>query len=116
MRKKQAFFLTIFMLVSLFIPHLLNADTASVEPRLYINSTTSKAEYVEIIYEITMPGFVELHLFDKDDEKLWIKGKVTDRVGSDYIRIPKKPLKIGERYKIVLKYKGKDYDRSLWVD
>ncbi|MEO1447938.1 MAG: hypothetical protein AAFV07_00325 [Bacteroidota bacterium] len=106
-----------WMLVSfvwiLLLPLASQAQTTA--PRLYITATDQKPDYVEIKYEITLAGFVELHLFSPNGKKLWIKGRVTDRKGVDYIRIPKKPLKAGDRYTFVLKYKGKDYSSSFYA-
>ncbi|GAB4428739.1 MAG: hypothetical protein OHK0039_47320 [Bacteroidia bacterium] len=97
----------------------LAAWTAPGEPRLYIQSTTVKADYVEIIYEINNPGFVELHLTGPKGNKVWIKGKVSERAESDrivdYIRIPKAPLEAGQRYSYVLRYKGQEYASSFYV-
>lgn len=88
---------------------------AQSTPRLYITATDQKPDYVEVKYEITLAGFVELHLISPNGKKIWIKGRVTDRKGVDYIRIPKKPLKAGARYTFILKYKGKDYSSSFYA-
>jgi hypothetical protein len=82
---------------------------AQTSLRLYIKGVEMNGPAVEITYEITKPGFVELHLFSPEGEKIWIKGQVTDREGFDVIRIPRKPLEPGSRYKFILKYKGEDY-------
>lgn len=101
----------------LFVQFVPEAQAAPKEdPRLYINRTDFKGDYMEINYEITNAGFVELHLFDPSGKKIWIKGKVTDRIGVDLIRIPKKPLKPGERYSFILKYKGKEYSGNFYTD
>jgi hypothetical protein len=113
-----------FSLLSLFLmPHLgasipVNpTPTDQTKPRLYMGTTKKTPEYVELNYEITVPGFVELHLFDPDGTKVWIKGRVTDRVGFDKIRIPAKGLKrSGERYTYFLRYKGEDYESSFYAD
>ena len=87
------------------------------DPKLYITSIKKTPDYVELTYEITMAGFVELHLFDPEGKKVWIKGRVTDRTGYDKIRIPAKGLKAkGERYTFILKYKGKDISGSFYAD
>ncbi|MDX1906804.1 MAG: hypothetical protein SF053_07190 [Bacteroidia bacterium] len=91
------------------------ADLLHREPRLYINSTVNSTDFVEIIYEVNSPGFIELHLFDKAGKKIWIKGKVTDKAGADAIKIPRKPLVKDDRYTFVLKYKGKDYNGSFYA-
>ena len=85
-------------------------------PRLYINSVDNKGDYFEIQYEITAPGYVELHLMGEDDEKLWVTGKVTDRTGVDVHRIPTGPLKPGKRYTFVLKYKGEEYSSFFYTN
>lgn len=92
----------------------LRGQTRSADLRLYITGTVPEKDYIEIRYDITAPGFVELHLMDASGKKLWIKGKVTDRKGLDYIRVPRAPLKPGERYPYILKYKGKDYSGTLY--
>ena len=79
-------------------------------PRLYMKGTATQADYVEITYEVTFEGFVELHLFNREGKKIWIHGKVTDRAGVDRIRVPRKPLEPGQSYTFTLKYKGKDYN------
>ena len=90
-----------------------NYSTTST-PRLFIKDISDKGSYIEIVYEINKPGFVELHLFSSDQEKLWIKGKVTDRIGLAKIKVPTKPLERGKRYPFVLKYKGRDYNRTIF--
>ncbi|MDX2282832.1 MAG: hypothetical protein NW241_01660 [Bacteroidia bacterium] len=92
-------------------PHV----AASLPPRLYLMGSARKGEFVEVQYEITNPGFVELHLFDAEGKKLWIRGKVTDRAGQDYIQIPTKPLETGKRYSFILKYKGQEYSGSFYA-
>lgn len=91
-------------------------STASQPPKLYINSVDNRGQYFEITYEITAPGYVELHLNDEDDKKLWVTGKVTDRVGVDVHRIPVSPLKSGKRYSFILKYKGKEYNSFFYTN
>ncbi len=95
---------------------LAQYSTSSRPPRLYINSVDNKGDHFEIQYEITAPGYVELHLIDEDEKKLWVTGKVTDRVGADVHRIPRSPLESGKRYTFVLKYKGKDYDSFFYTN
>ncbi|MCB0841184.1 MAG: hypothetical protein KDD63_07050 [Bacteroidetes bacterium] len=116
--------LIFFSLLSMFcvmraddVQPLHVADIGEVEPRLYIGTIKKTPQYVEINYEITVPGFVELHLFDPDGNKVWIKGRVTDRTGFDKIPIPAQGLKRkGERYTYFLRYKGKDYSGSFYAD
>lgn len=105
-----------FVLALVVLVPLLTGAFAPAEPKLYVNSPQSRPDHIRIQYEVNMPGFVELHLFDKEDNKIWIKGKVTDRVGLDFIAIPKGPLVVGDRYSIVLKFKGKDYKSSFYAD
>lgn len=90
--------------------------TSSRPPKLYINSVDSRPEFFEIKYEITAPGYVELHLMDDKNEKLWVTGKVTDRVGVDIHRVPKGPLAPGKRYSFVLKYKGNEYSSFFYMN
>lgn len=111
-RITSGFWLKASLVLFLLIPIFTQAQS---DPRLYITATDQRPDYVEIKYEITLAGFVELHLFGPNGKKVWIKGRVTDRKGVDYIRIPTKPLKSGERYKFVLKYKGKDYSSSFYT-
>ena len=115
--KKTGFLFSIITLILLFSP-VVNTISASsaADPRLYITGLEQKPDFVQITYEITMAGFVELHLFDPEGEKVWIKGRVTDRTGFDKILIPRKPLKAGERYTYFLRYKGKEYSGSFYAD
>ncbi|MEO1415157.1 MAG: hypothetical protein AAFW00_07750 [Bacteroidota bacterium] len=106
--------LIILFFLSLSSAYAQSVSSTSSTPRLFIKDITDKGSYIEIIYEINKPGFVELHLFNSDREKLWIKGKVTDRIGLAKIRVPTKPLVSGQRYPFVLKYKGKDYNRTIF--
>lgn len=113
---KASRIVSFFLLLSLLLPLStgLQAD-APKDPKLYIKSETVKTEYVEIVYEVTFEGFVEIHLFNPEGKKIWIKGKVTDRQGIDKIRVSRKPLVDGERYTYILKYKGKDYEGRFYV-
>lgn len=83
--------------------------------RLKIKDKVDRGTYIEIIYEITMPGFVELHLFNSKEEKLYIKGRVTDRTGLDKIKISTKPLERGKFYPFILKYKGQEYKSTIFL-
>ncbi|MCI4666904.1 MAG: hypothetical protein MRZ79_02005 [Bacteroidia bacterium] len=83
--------------------------------KLKIKDKVDRGTHIDIIYEITMPGFVELHLFNSKDEKLYIKGKVTDRIGLDKIQISTKPLTRGKFYPFILKYKGKEYKSTIFL-
>ncbi len=84
-------------------------------PRLYINSTRVSATVVEIDYDITYGGFVEIHLFDQDGKKVWIKGVVNQKLGSFTFRIPARPLKPGDRYTYFFRYKGSEYNGSFYA-
>ncbi|RMG20163.1 MAG: hypothetical protein D6730_20370 [Bacteroidetes bacterium] len=87
---------------------------AAAAPRLYLNATEVHPQYIELKYEISNPGYVELHLIDKEGNKVWIKGVVHDTQGEQRFRIPRKPLEPGQRYTFVLKYKGRDYRGSFY--
>ena len=114
---RQTIFLLFFLITGIgFQSFSTPLSSQQNDPRLYITNTASKADYVEITYEINIEGFVELHLFDQNGKKIWIRGRVTDRKGVDSIKIGKKPLKKGDRYTFVLKYKGKDYNGSFYAD
>jgi hypothetical protein len=112
---KSSFFFSFVLAMAVLFP-LLTGALSPVEPRLYVNSPENASDYVQVNYEVNMPGFVELHLFSPEGDKLWIKGKVTDRIGMDYIKVPKSPLKAGARYTFILKFKGKDYKGTFWAD
>lgn len=115
--KKSVFLFTILTFLLLSLPAIRSlAGKPSADPRLYITKLEQKPDAVEIAYEITMTGFVELHLFDPDGKKVWIKGRVTDRVGVDKILIPRSPLKSGQRYTYFLRYKGRDYPGSFYAN
>lgn len=91
-------------------------SSSSQPPKLYINSVDNRGDFFEVQYEITAPGYVELHLMDEEDEKLWVTGKVTDRSGVDVHRIPARPLEPGKRYTFILKYKGKEYNSFFYTN
>lgn len=85
-------------------------------PRLYITGTQMTPNAVLLKYDVTYAGFVELHLFDQQGDKIWIKGNVVDKVGAHIFPIARKPLKTGERYSYILKYKGKEYTGSFYAE
>ncbi|MEL6192574.1 MAG: hypothetical protein AAFR66_11015 [Bacteroidota bacterium] len=89
-------------------------DPRLEDPRLYINEIKVQESYVQIDYEITFGGFVELHLKNSTGEKIWVKGKVEDTAGNFIFRISRKPLELEKRYSFILKYKGKDYSGSFY--
>jgi hypothetical protein len=84
-------------------------------PRLYINQTNMAASFVEIAFDVNYGGFVEMHLFDEDDKKIWIYGRVFDKSGNFIFKIPTKPLKAGKRYRYYLRYKGEEYNGSFYA-
>ena len=84
-------------------------------PRLYINQTRVMDNVIEIDYDITYGGFVELHLFDQSGKKIWIKGVVNQKLGSFTFKIPTRPLKAGERYTYFFRYKGDEYNGSFYA-
>lgn len=86
----------------------------SNEPRLYVEEITIHDDHVNIQYEVNYPGFVELHLFDPEGEKVWIKGLVADKSGIHDFHISRKPMIEGKRYSFILRFKGKDYSRSFY--
>lgn len=113
----KLFIILSFLIVSVSVSLGQGSYSATkADPRLYIKASTPNGEYMEINYDINAPGFVELHLFNPDKKKVWIKGKVTNKSGVDKIRIPNKGLKVNGRWTFVLKYKGKDYEGSLFVN
>jgi len=110
--------IAIFVLLVLFSSlHTIQGNEAiSVlnEPRLYVEEITIYDDHVNIQYEVNYPGFVELHLFDPEGEKIWIKGLVADKAGIHDFNISRKPMIEGKRYSFILKFKGKDYSRSFY--
>lgn len=84
------------------------------QPRLYIGQINNLDKSVEIQYEITMPGYVELHLFDPKGKKIWLKGQVRNKKGNYYIRIPSEPMEKNARYEFVLKFKGREEKSSFY--
>lgn len=76
-----------------------------IEPKLYMGSSTLNGTNMEVAYEITIPGFVELHLIEQSGKKIWIKGYVKSK-GNHIFKIPVEPMKKNERYDFILKYKG----------
>lgn len=78
-----------------------------VVPKLYMGSTSQNGTNIEVAYEITVPGFVELHLIDPAGKKIWIKGFVKQK-GNHVFKIPTEPMKKNEKYEFLLKYKGKE--------
>ncbi|WNJ16037.1 hypothetical protein [Pontibacter sp. G13] len=131
MRKTFAFALFLFSL-ALTAPVAGFAQSSSTSltraARLYVNSTQDIGDYYQINYEVNAPGFVELHLIGPNGKKLWIKGQVTERAYTtstsdgrqenikDKFLIPKKPLKVGERYDFFLMFKGTEYKSSFYAD
>ena len=87
-------------------------------PRLYIGGSDIAPRSVDIKYEISFPGYVQLHLYSENKEgekkKIWIKGKVHDETGKHIFRIPRKPLEPGRRYSYELMYKGNSYEGSFY--
>jgi hypothetical protein len=104
----------LFFLLVLLLPNEASAQLS--EPRLYITGSSVQDQYVEISYDITYAGFTEIHLFNNEGEKLWIKGKVDREIGSHALRIPTKPLQSGERYEFILMYKGREYPGSFYMN
>ncbi|MDB4285943.1 hypothetical protein N9933_01415 [bacterium] len=84
-------------------------------PRLYINNTVMSDRTVNIEYDITYGGFVEIHLFDQENKKVWIYGVVNKKLGSYVFKIPTKPLNPGERYTYFFRYKGEEYSGSFYA-
>lgn len=100
---------------SYFLPSLLLlAMGFAWAPRLYYNDAKILSDRVVLQYEISNPGYVELHLMGRSGDVLWIKGKVHDESGEQTFEIPRKPLELGERYSFTLKYKGRDYGGSFY--
>ncbi len=100
-------------------PHITKGDASfSIinEPRLYVEEITIYDTYIDVKYEVNYPGFVELHLFDPEGEKVWIKGVVADHSGIHHFKISRKPMVEGKRYSFIMKFKGKDYSRSFQND
>ncbi|MEM6767256.1 MAG: hypothetical protein AAF824_20680 [Bacteroidota bacterium] len=101
---------------------LLSGYTSEKDPRLHISKIKVHESFVQIDYEITFGGFVELHLFNSLGEKIWVKGKVDDSADTKvddepktYIfRVSRKPLELDKRYSFILKYKGRDYSGSFY--
>lgn len=104
---------TITISALLFIAICMMSTTMA--PWLSYKEAKVAERFVELRYEISNPGYVELHLMDRDRKELWVKGKVHDSAKDmQHFRIPRKPLKGGERYSFLLKYKGKDYKGSFF--
>lgn len=103
--------LLILFTLSLTAPLFAQQDP----PRLYINNTNMTELFVAIDFDINYGGFVEIHLFDEDDKKVWIYGVVKDKVGSYTFKIPTKPLTPGERYSYYFRYKGEEYRGSFYA-
>lgn len=77
------------------------------EPRLYVGSSATVGSAVEVSYETTTAGFVELRLTDDKGKVVWIKGVVKPK-GKHVFKIPTEPMEKNIRYEFVLKFKGKD--------
>lgn len=113
---KNIVLLIAFALSFLMAPALSPTLSAQGMPRLYITGTQVAPNAVLLKYDVTYAGFVELHLFDQQGEKIWIKGDVVDKVGAHIFPISRKPLKKGERYSYILKYKGREYTGSFYEE
>lgn len=92
---------------------MMSTTSAPLAPWLSYKESKVAEKFVGLQYEISNPGYVELHLMDRDRKEIWVKGTVHDEKGLHWFRIPRKPLKAGERYSFILKYKGKDYRGSF---
>ena len=57
-------------------------------PRLYLGQVNANGDLMEINYEITTAGYVEIHLIDPKGKKVWIKGQVRSKKGSYAFKIP----------------------------
>jgi hypothetical protein len=108
---------SLMALAALMLSLSASAQTAS-EPRLYYKGSAfmQNKEAMLIRYEVNTPGFVELHLFNAEGKKVWIKGKVSEKLDSEeFIPVPVKPLESGKRYSFILKYKGKEYSGNFYA-
>lgn len=84
------------------------------DPKLFLTGVDFTSSHVIIRYDITFPGFTELHLFESStSKKVWIHGVADKEIGSQEMRVPTRNMKPGETYKYILKYKGKDYEGTF---
>ncbi|MEM6263423.1 MAG: hypothetical protein AAGI38_13000 [Bacteroidota bacterium] len=114
MKKCLALFSILFLFIAIPSKAVPPAPQQTA-PRLYINNTTQNDKYVLINYEITYGGYVEIHLFDTEGQKIWIHGQVAEKIGDHTFRIPVKPLKPGSRYTYFFRYKGEEYSGSFYA-
>ncbi len=96
-----------FLLILLANTTFAQLSDHYIAPKLYMGSTSQNGTNMEVAYEITVPGFVELHLIDATGKKIWIKGFVKQK-GNHIFKIPVEPMKKNEKYEFLLKYKGKE--------
>jgi hypothetical protein len=77
-------------------------------PKLYLGSANLVGKMMEVGYEITTPGYVELHLIDANGKKVWIKGQVRNKKVTYTFKIPTEPMTKNMRYEYLLRFKGKE--------
>lgn len=118
MKKVLVILLTFFTLSSITDAHNIWQPTEVVYegvPRMVMSGASNSGKFVEISYNINYAGFVEIHLFNGEGKKVWIKGQVIEETGDHKFRVPTKPLKSGQNYSFILMYKGKEHPGTFSI-
>lgn len=113
---KKFFFLLLLCIGITPISTKLHAQVADYyeEPKLYLGQVNANGDLMEINYEITTAGYVEIHLIDPKGKKVWIRGQVRNKKGSYAFKIPSGPMEKNARYEFILKFKGKEEKSSFY--
>lgn len=103
-------------------------SSSLAKPRLYIKGKEQNGKFLKINYEVTVSGYIELHLIKRewnretsqfDETTVLIRGKVTEnrnpeeRYYKDYVSFPVGPLEEKASYRYELHYKGEVYSGSI---
>lgn len=113
--KKNVFLLLLALGFSTYMGHL-HAQVSEYyeEPKLYLGQVGANGTLMEINYEITTAGYVEIHLIDPKGKKVWIKGQVRNKKGNFAFKIPTEPMEKNARYEFILKFKGKEEKSTFY--
>lgn len=75
---------------------------------LSITGTLLNEGSIKIGYKIPYDGYIEFHLYDANDKKVWITSWVKDK-GEYYLAINRTKLEAGMEYRFDFIYKGKKF-------
>jgi hypothetical protein len=69
---------------------------------------------IKLGYVIPYPGYIEFHLFDDKDQKIWVDYGVREK-GEHYQSLKKEKLTPGLNYRYEFWYKGKPYSAKFSI-